>query len=171
MFIIYHTYSNVKPRENKGRKNKETYSLYLEESLLPIFGAKLDDLEKHFAYKNVPKFLVDAVDIIERIENIQIDGIYRISGNKVDVDNLKKRLITSHYDKSYLFTDDVNTLTSLLKLFFRELKTPLIPEEFYEQLPLNLLKPENLNLIKDVINRIPELPKETLKFLIKHLKM
>lgn len=115
--------------------------------------------------------MVDAVDIIERIENIQIDGIYRISGNKMDVDNLKKRLITLHYDKNYLFTDDVNTLTSLLKLFFRELKTPLIPEESYEQLPLNLLKPENLHLIKDVINQIPELPKETLKFLIKHLKM
>lgn len=115
--------------------------------------------------------MVDAVDIIERIDNIQVDGIYRISGNKVDVDNLKKRLITSHYDKSCLFTDDVNTLTSLLKLFFRELKTPIIPEESYEQLPSNLIKHESLPLIKDVITQIPDLPRETLKFLLKHLKM
>lgn len=163
--------SNVKPRENKVRKNKGTNSLYLEESLSPIFGAKLEDLETHFSYKYVPKFLVDAVDIIERIDNIQVDGLYRTSGNKVDVDNLKKKLITSPYDKSYLFTDDVNTLTSLLKLFFREIQTPLIPEEFYDQLPSNLLKPESIHQIKQILHKVPQLSRETLKFLLKHLKM
>ncbi|KAL5275042.1 hypothetical protein ACFFRR_001178 [Megaselia abdita] len=162
---------NVRPRENKIRKNKGTNSLYLEESIFPIFGAKLNDLEKHFSFKHVPRFLVDAVDIIERIDNIQVDGIYRISGNKVEVDHLKKRLTISPYDKSCLNTDDVNTLTSLLKLFFRELKTPLIPEESYEQFPQNLLKPESLPLMKNIIDKIPAESKHTLKFLIKHLKM
>lgn len=164
-------FSNVKPREIKGRKNKQASSLYLEETLLPIFGANLESLEKHFTFKNVPKFLVDAIDIIERIENIEVDGLYRISGNKVDVDSLKKHLMTSRYDKSCLYTEDINTLTSLIKLFFRELSTPLIPDEYYERLPSNLLLPESIPEIRDILNRIPDLPKDTLKFLVKHLKM
>ena len=62
---------------------------------------------------------------------------------------------------------DVHTLTSSLKLFFRESKTDLIPDNVFNQIDNNL----TIDYIKTVLNNLPEPSRSTLKFLIKHLKL
>lgn len=75
----------------------------------------------------IPHFVQRCIAAIERTEeNLKTDGIYRASGNlsqvqkiRLQVDQNKLEVIDQE--------QDVHVLTGALKLFFRELKEPLIP--------------------------------------------
>ncbi|XP_037936881.1 rho GTPase-activating protein 15-like [Teleopsis dalmanni] len=163
--------------EKKSRgifRRAEATSLYLEDGMkpkYPIFGAPLEQLELNLTtYPNVPLFVVDCVEFIERKDCILQDGLYRASGNKVSVDELKQKLSESYiYDPKLLVTDDIHTLTSLLKQFFRELGAPLIPQESYERFGRNLSDPAGIQSLRDALDDMREPNRSTLKFLIKHL--
>lgn len=65
-----------------------------------IFGATLEDVEKHEHFYYVPKFIVECIRIIELEGNLQTNGIYRASGRKDSIDKLRKRvkfIIMSNY--------------------------------------------------------------------------
>lgn len=114
-------------------KKSSRFMLRKDKDRMTIFGPglstiKLDEVE------GVPKFVVECVKLIEATENIQTNGIYRASGNKNSIELVKKRM---NNDRQYLRRDtvwqflekqDVHTLTGSLKLFFRCLNEPLIPE-------------------------------------------
>lgn len=137
----------------------------------PLFGASLDQLElNQTTYPNVPRFVVDTVQYIERKDRIVQDGLYRACGNKFSIDELKQRLSESYiYDPKQLIADDIHTVTSLLKQFFRELSSPLIPQNIYERLSRNLSGESAIDLIKNVFEDLIEPNYSTLKFIIKHL--
>ena len=73
-----------------------------------------------------------------------------------------------NYD--YLSTiQDVSILTSALKMFFRELKEPLIPFETVQPL-FDAFQQKNFeNINKKVIEKFPQLHKNLLKILFEHL--
>lgn len=75
----------------------------------------------------VPAFVqrcVAAIEISE--ENLKTDGLYRASGNLSQVQKI--RLQVDQNNLSVIDQEeDVHVLTGALKLFFRELKEPLIP--------------------------------------------
>lgn len=133
----------------------------------PVFGGTLEQVQLS-GISNVPEFVVDCINIIERPEFICTDGLYRASGNKVEMDIVKKSL-TERYDAKILENQDIHTITGLLKLFFRELKTALISDDVYNKLPDNLADKENLSSIKNVLYLMPCVSRDTLKYLIKHL--
>lgn len=59
-------------------------------------------------------------------ENLKTDGLYRASGNLSQVQKI--RLQVDQNNLSVIDQEeDVHVLTGALKLFFRELKEPLIP--------------------------------------------
>ncbi|XP_005182248.2 uncharacterized protein LOC101893978 [Musca domestica] len=172
--------SKVSPKSEKkiykGQRNAQTTSLYLEDGLkpkYPIFGTPLDQLElNRTTCPNVPRFVVDSIEYIERNDRIVQDGLYRACGNKYIIDELKQKLSKSYiYDPKLITADDIHTVTSLLKQFFRDLPQPLIPQETYNCLARDLLKSsENSNdTFRIAINEMPEPNKSTLAFLIKHL--
>ena len=69
--------------------------------------------------------------------------------------------------------DDVHVLTGALKLFFRELKEPLIPWEAVEKLlpAINLpSKKGKLKTIKEIMSKMTGTHHTTLIFLLKHLE-
>ncbi|XP_030386489.1 uncharacterized protein LOC115633235 [Scaptodrosophila lebanonensis] len=163
---------NRSPRSEKKSRSRrsEVNSLYVDDPYrYPLFGAPLSALELNMtSHPNVPRFVVDVCAYIERPECIEQDGLYRASGNKLLVDDLKKRL-THLYDPRILHTDDIHTLTSLLKLFFRELSAPLITQEAYERLGQNLAEPAAIERMRTAFDEMPEPNRSTLRFLIKHL--
>ncbi|KAL9884932.1 rho GTPase activating protein at 18B [Glossina fuscipes fuscipes] len=155
-------------------RRTETASLYLEDGLkpkYPIFGAALDQLElNQTTYPNVPRFVVDCVEYIENKDRIVQDGLYRACGNKFSIDELKQKLTESYiYDPKLLIADDIHTITSLLKQFFRELGAPLIPQEIYERLGRNLSDEEGIETIRKAFEDMKEPNRSTLTFVIKHL--
>lgn len=155
-------------------RRTETASLYLEDGLkpkYPIFGAALEQLElNQTTYPNVPRFVVDCVEYIEHKDRIVQDGLYRACGNKFSIDELKQKLTESYiYDPKLLIADDIHTITSLLKQFFRELGAPLIPQEIYERLGRNLSDDEGIETIRKAFEDMKEPNRSTLTFIIKHL--
>uniref|UniRef100_A0A1I8QEZ4 Rho-GAP domain-containing protein n=1 Tax=Stomoxys calcitrans TaxID=35570 RepID=A0A1I8QEZ4_STOCA len=157
----------------KALRNSQTTSLYLEDGLKPkhpIFGAPLDQLELNRT-TNVPRFVADSIEYIERKDRIVQDGLYRACGNKFSIDELKQKLTKSYiYDPKLITADDIHTITSLLKLFFRELPQPLIPQETYTRLARDLLKMQDgIDTFRIAINDMPEPNRSTLAFLMKHL--
>ncbi|XP_054728025.1 uncharacterized protein LOC129237361 [Anastrepha obliqua] len=167
------------PKSEKKRNGifrpVKTGSLYLEEGMrpkFPIFCASLEQLEMNESINpNVPRFVVDCVSYIERKDCILQDGLYRASGNKVAIDELKQKLSESYiYDSKLLVADDIHTITSLLKQFFRELSSPLIPQPIYDRIGRNCSDAAGIEMLRDVLEEIPEPNHATLKFLIRHLK-
>ncbi|EDV46665.2 uncharacterized protein LOC6550407 isoform X1 [Drosophila erecta] len=157
--------SEKKSRPRRGQVN----SLYLDEQKYPLFAAPLSALELNMTdHPNVPRFVVDICAYIEKPECIEQDGLYRASGNKVLVDDLRKRL-THLYDPSWLRTDDIHTLTSLHKQFFRELTSPLITQEAYERLGKSLNDDAAIERMSLAFDDMPEPNRSTLRFLIRHL--
>lgn len=75
----------------------------------------------------IPEFVQRCVAAIERSEeNLKTDGLYRASGNLSQVQKI--RLQVDQNNLSVIDQEeDVHVLTGVLKLFFRELKEPLIP--------------------------------------------
>ena len=63
---------------------------------------------------------------------MKADGIYRASGNLSQIQKIRCQVDQNNW--SLLETeDDVHVLTGCLKLFFRELKEPLIPCPLFER--------------------------------------
>lgn len=140
-----------------------------EQQKYPLFAAPLNALELNMTdHPNVPRFVVDVCAYIEQPECIEQDGLYRASGNKVLVDELRRKL-THLYDPRWLHTDDIHTLTSLHKQFFRELTAPLITQEAYERLGKSLADDAAIERMSLAFDDMPEPNRSTLRFLIKHL--
>ncbi|XP_043661361.1 uncharacterized protein LOC122625322 isoform X1 [Drosophila teissieri] len=157
--------SEKKSRPRRGQVN----SLYLDEHKYPLFAAPLSALELNMTdHPNVPRFVVDVCTYIEQPQCIEQDGLYRASGNKVLVDELRKKL-THIYDPRLLHTDDIHTLTSLHKQFFRELTAPLITQEAYERLGRSLNDDAAIERMSLAFDDMPEPNRSTLRFLIRHL--
>ena len=137
----------------------------------PVFGSSLSLLARQ-DHTDVPVFVKKCIQVIEsRPEYLSTDGVYRQSGNLSTVQRL--RLQVDHGHAAVLETvDDVHVLTGALKLFFRELKEPLIPWECVDKLmavcnlPSKKAKAKGL---KEIIGRLPGPHQATLLHLLRHL--
>lgn len=165
-------HSNRSPKSEKKSRSRRSQANSLcldEQSKYPLFGARLNALELNMSdHPYVPRFVVDVCSIIEQPDAIEQDGLYRASGNKVLVDELKRKL-THLYDPRLLQTDDIHTLTSLHKQFFRELPAPLITQEAYERLGRSLTDDAAIERMRVAFDEMPDPNRYTLRFLIKHL--
>lgn len=90
----------------------------------PVFGSTLRDLEAADGC-DIPLFVTACIREIEKGELLKTDGVYRQSGNLSHIQKI--RLQVDQGNLGILESvDDVHVLTGALKLFFRELKEPLI---------------------------------------------
>ncbi|XP_053698803.1 uncharacterized protein LOC128745749 [Sabethes cyaneus] len=137
-----------------------------------VFGVELDQVERDEKLQ-IPRFMSEVMDILKETEYINTSGLYRASGNKNSIENIKKKLNEKRSPKKYEFLkkQDVHSLTGSLKLFFRELKSPLIPREVYERCVLRTKdEAETIDNIKLGLVKMEPINRNTLKYLIRHLK-
>ncbi|XP_063422294.1 rho GTPase-activating protein 12-like isoform X5 [Mytilus trossulus] len=134
-----------------------------------MFGGELKmicDREK----AKIPKFVVKCVAAIEK-RGLEHDGIYRISGNQATIQKLRCQVDQDKYDldcKEW----DVFTLTGALKLFFRELKEPLLTFNLFDKAVPALTREstaERLKIFRENIHSLPKCNFETFKCLCTHL--
>lgn len=158
-----------------------------------VFGCNLEKVEKDAQYKDVPKLIVNCINVLELDCNIKTPGIYRISGNKMTIDSIKKKFNDKKQPKKEskyaCLTEqaDVHTLTGLLKMFFRELNPPLMSSTIFSQCTSGnyflifclIVIINNLNSISErhsptqmrkILMELSSASYSTLKYLFKHLK-
>ncbi|XP_006513632.1 rho GTPase-activating protein 9 isoform X1 [Mus musculus] len=154
-----------------------------------VFGCQLESLCQREG-DTVPSFVRLCVEAVDK-KGLDVDGIYRVSGNLAVVQKLRflvdrERAVTS--DGRYMFPeqagqegkldldsaewDDIHVVTGALKLFFRELPQPLVPAlllpDFRDALELS--EPEQcLSKIQKLIDSLPRPNHDTLKYILEHL--
>ncbi|XP_031506940.1 rho GTPase-activating protein 9 isoform X4 [Papio anubis] len=125
------------------------------------------------------------------LRGLDVDGIYRVSGNLAVVQKLRflvdrERAVTS--DGRYVFPeqpgqegrldldstewDDIHVVTGALKLFLRELPQPLVPPLLLPHFRAALALSESeqcLSQIQELIGSMPKPNHDTLRYLLEHL--
>ncbi|XP_050540334.1 GTPase-activating protein CdGAPr [Daktulosphaira vitifoliae] len=140
-----------------------------------VFGC---DLGEHLlnSGKDFPDVLTSCTEFIEKFGIV--DGIYRLSGV---TSNIQKLRSTFDEDKiPELWEDesikqDIHSVASLLKLYFRELPNPLCTYQLYDSF-VNAVQaiPEKstedkLRLMRETVQKLPPPHFRTLEYLMKHL--
>lgn len=130
------------PRSKTKKSSKNSQSPEAQDSVKDrastqdYFSKNLETVEKDFEHKQVPKIVVECIKVIESSENIVTAGLYRVSGNKTQIEAFKKKSNDKKLSKkeprsTLLESQDVHCLTGILKMFFRELSPPLMPSEIF----------------------------------------
>ena len=100
----------------------------------PIFGNTLMSLHNSNAANPVPEFVTKVIALIELQKNITSEHLYRISGNLAVIQKIRFNIDRNNLQILDEYQNDPDVLTGALKLFFRELKEPLINLKTFEVL-------------------------------------
>ncbi|XP_045523414.1 uncharacterized protein LOC123713667 isoform X2 [Pieris brassicae] len=137
----------------------------------PVFGRDLDEVCP-LTSPRVPEFVKACVKEIESSEeNMCTDGLYRASGNLSQVQKIRLEVDQNNFTVIEN-TTDIHVLTGSLKLFFRELKEPLIPCSMFQRvLDACSLRPRETRVkeFRDIVQALPQCNRDTLKFILEHL--
>ncbi|ELT91249.1 hypothetical protein CAPTEDRAFT_163990 [Capitella teleta] len=139
-----------------------------------MFGVDLTTLVKA-QNTLIPAVVEMCVKEIEK-RGVEAEGLYRVAGFHDDVEAIKIL-----FDKDGELTDitedkyeDLNTITSVLKLYFRLLPIPLITFDIYFKV-IDLVRREDialdakLNALQHSLAQLPPAHFHTLKYLMAHL--
>ncbi|XP_022371515.1 rho GTPase-activating protein 12 [Enhydra lutris kenyoni] len=136
-----------------------------------VFGANLANLCQR-ENGTVPKFVKLCIEHVEAY-GLDIDGIYRVSGNLAVIQKL--RFAVNHDEKLDLNDskwEDIHVITGALKMFFRELPEPLFTFNHFNDF-VNAIKQEprqRVTAVKDLIRQLPKPNQDTMQTLFRHLK-
>ncbi|BES91767.1 rho GTPase activating protein [Nesidiocoris tenuis] len=147
-------------------KDEPVFGTLLEQACASGGGCKDKEIGK------VPLFVQKCINLIESSEeNMKTDGLYRASGNLSQIQKIRLQIDQNNYT-GLEKEEDVHVLTGALKLFFRELKEPLIPYKLFTKAmnaSTKTNKKERLSMFVDVVKSLPTANRDTLKFLLQHL--
>ncbi|XP_066943333.1 uncharacterized protein [Macrobrachium rosenbergii] len=138
-----------------------------------VFGSTLAELASQDK-TGTPLFVLQCIKNIEKCdENLRTDGLYRISGNAAQIQKIRYEIAQRNY--TVLSREkDVHNLSGALKLFFRELKEPLIPfanyDDFIQATDFELRRMnQQVEKLSKAVRKLPSENYETLKVLLQHL--
>ncbi|CAL8353271.1 unnamed protein product [Lota lota] len=136
-----------------------------------VFGCDLGEYLHNSGYE-VPQVVRSCAEFIER--NGVVDGIYRLSGISSNIQKLRHEFDSEQVpDLSRdVFRQDIHSVGSLCKLYFRELPNPLLTYQLYERFSEAVsasTDEERLAKIHNVIQQLPPPHYRSLEFLMRHL--
>ncbi|XP_043929817.1 LOW QUALITY PROTEIN: rho GTPase-activating protein 5 [Protopterus annectens] len=133
------------------------------------FGMPLQDLVT--PEKPVPLFVEKCVEYIETT-GLCAEGIYRVSGNKTDQDNIQKQFDQDNSLDLESMEVTVNAVAGALKAFFADLPEPLIPYclhgELVEAAKMTDMT-EKLHTLKEIVKKFNPVNYEVFKYIVTHL--
>uniref|UniRef100_UPI00358F1886 rho GTPase-activating protein 12-like n=1 Tax=Myxine glutinosa TaxID=7769 RepID=UPI00358F1886 len=136
-----------------------------------VFGCPLDTLCEREA-STVPAFVQQCISAVEK-RGLDIDGIYRVSGNLSVIQKL--RFYVDHeeeLDLSQSQWEDIHVITGAFKMFFRELPDPLFTHATFDQF-VDAIKIKDyshrLKCIKNAVKALPRENQDTMKTVFSHL--
>ncbi|BFZ15531.1 hypothetical protein BsWGS_18569 [Bradybaena similaris] len=134
-----------------------------------MFGNMLEDImllqKDRYPDRQLPWIQTVLCEEILRLHGTQTEGIFRVSSDIDEVNNLKAQC-----DKWILPIDctDPHVPASLLKLWYRELFEPLIPAQFYQACVDNF---SNAEAAIAIVYQLPRLNHLVLCYLIRFLQL
>ncbi|XP_017283840.1 rho GTPase-activating protein 32 isoform X2 [Kryptolebias marmoratus] len=136
-----------------------------------VFGCDLGE-HLHNSGHEVPQVVKSCAEFIEK--NGVVDGIYRLSGISSNIQKLRHEFDSEQIpDLSRdVFRQDIHSVGSLCKLYFRELPNPLLTYQLYDRFSEAVsaaTDEERLLKIHNVIQQLPPPHYRTLEFLMRHL--
>uniref|UniRef100_A0A8C2BGH2 Rho GTPase activating protein 32a n=1 Tax=Cyprinus carpio TaxID=7962 RepID=A0A8C2BGH2_CYPCA len=136
-----------------------------------VFGC---DLGEHLLNSghDVPQVIRSCTEFIEK--HGVVDGIYRLSGISSNIQKLRHEFDSEHVPDLTKdnYVQDIHSVGSLCKLYFRELPNPLLTYQLYEKFSDAVsaaTDEERLVKVHDVIQQLPPPHYRTLEFLMRHL--
>ncbi|GAA6097960.1 rho GTPase-activating protein 32 isoform X1 [Tachysurus ichikawai] len=136
-----------------------------------VFGC---DLGEHLlnSSHDVPQVIKSCTEFIEK--HGVVDGIYRLSGISSNIQKLRHEFDSEHIPDltKDMYVQDIHSVGSLCKLYFRELPNPLLTYQLYDKFSeavSGATDDERLVKVHDVIQQLPPPHYRTLEFLMRHL--
>lgn len=133
-----------------------------------VFGC---DLGEHLlnSGSDVPSVVRDCTHFIEQYG--VCDGIYRLSGVASNVQYLRDHFDSENRPDLDEYKKDIHCVSSVCKLYFRELPNPLLTYQLYQKFEEAAMSNEENRLVKmhDTVQQLPPPHYRTLQFLIRHL--
>ncbi|KAK1331095.1 hypothetical protein QTO34_009043 [Cnephaeus nilssonii] len=120
----------------------------------------------------VPRFVQQCIRAVEA-RGLDIDGLYRISGNLATIQKLRYKV--DHDERLDLEDgrwEDVHVITGALKLFFRELPEPLFPFSHFRQFIAAIKlqdQAQRSRLVRSLVHTLPAPNHDTMRLLFQHL--
>ncbi|XP_033098750.1 SLIT-ROBO Rho GTPase-activating protein 3-like isoform X2 [Anneissia japonica] len=140
----------------------------------PLFGG---DLRKYIAAsgQDIPVVVLSCIDHI-RDFGLHHQGIFRVGGSQSEINDIK-----SAFEKGEDplpergESADINSVASVLKLYFRELPEPLFPtfmfKQFMECMDSGATAPsERISMVKNLIEQLPDDIMIVMRYLLAFLK-
>ncbi|XP_017568923.1 rho GTPase-activating protein 5 [Pygocentrus nattereri] len=169
-----------KPKKKKAPKNKEPKKVKVK-TTKPLYPPTRRNWESNYfgmplqnvvtPERPIPLFIEKCVDYIERT-GLTTEGLYRVSGNKTDQDNIQKQFDQDHSVDFMAMDVAVNAVAGALKAFFADLPDPLIPYSLHPEL-VEAAKIvdhiERLQVLKEIVRKFPPVNYEVFKYVITHL--
>ncbi|XP_073774212.1 rho GTPase-activating protein 27 isoform X16 [Danio rerio] len=135
-----------------------------------VFGCHLHNLCSQEKTR-VPSFVEKCIRAVEK-RGLEIDGLYRVSGNLAVIQKL--RFKADHEDLDLEEGNwDIHVITGALKLFFRELQEPLFPYNLFNEFICAIKTPDYYSKISHMRNLVRSLPPpnhDTMEALFSHLR-
>ncbi|KAI9473688.1 MAG: Rho GTPase activation protein [Benjaminiella poitrasii] len=136
-----------------------------------VFGVPLENLAE-VSEDMVPDILRRCAEVVEQY-GLSSVGIYRLSGTSSRIQKIKYKFESGDPNPiSEEDLSDINNVTSVLKLWFRELPDPLIPSGSYHRFLEAAELPDDHSRViglHTAINDLPDAHYATMKFLMRHL--
>ena len=136
----------------------EDVKFWIDESInkFPIFGNDLEEiyqdssLVKDLDGVKLPIILIKLTEMIRALNGFKKEGVFRISGDLQQVFQLKILLSKDPENIDLKLFKDASVPCSLLKLWMRVLRSPLIPDDLYTQFLIFRKSPHKLSsLLED----------------------
>ncbi|XP_041830377.1 rho GTPase-activating protein 15 isoform X2 [Melanotaenia boesemani] len=140
---------------------------YIRENVFGCHLATLCTQEK----TTVPSFVEKCIKAVEK-RGLDIDGLYRVSGNLAVIQKLRFKADHEELDLEDGQWEDVHVITGALKLFFRELPEPLFPFSHFNKFISAIRIPDynaKLSYFRDLVKSLPPPNHDTMKLLFGHL--
>ncbi|ALC46867.1 RhoGAP93B [Drosophila busckii] len=135
-----------------------------------MFGNTLGEVmelqKDKFPFRKLPWIQTTLSEHVLLLNGKQTEGIFRVSADVDEVNCMKNRLDRWDVPDYTNNMVDAHAPASLLKLWYRELYDPLIPDDYYE----DCVNTEDPDKAKEIVNKLPQINQLVLTYLIHFLQ-
>ncbi|KAL0983799.1 hypothetical protein UPYG_G00132940 [Umbra pygmaea] len=136
-----------------------------------VFGCHLATLCER-EESTVPSFVDKCIKAVEK-RGLDMDGLYRVSGNLAIIQKLRFKADHEELDLEDGQWEDIHVITGALKLFFRELPEPLFPFSHFNhfiQAIRTVDYNQKVSYMRELVESLPAPNRDTMKLLFRHLR-